>query len=405
MISVESLSVSFGSVGAIEDVSLAVERGECVGLVGPNGAGKTTLLNTINGLVEPTRGTVTVDGDDVDSLSARELAQRVATVPQETSLSFAFPVREVVAMGRTPYRSRFEQVTDTDREHTERAMARTDVAEFADRTIDEVSGGERQRVILARALCQNTQGLVLDEPTASLDINHQVRTLSLVREFVAEGRAVCCAIHDLSLAARFCDRLVLLADGRVLATGTPETVLTEENVEQAFDTDAVVTHHPITGATDVTAIEIGQERDARVHVLGGGRACARAITALSVAGFDVSAGPLSSTDTALTATEALGVEIVTTEPFAAVAANTIEEATELIRDADAVVTVGGTEAVGVSRALLDVAERVVVIEGDSNDPPEGVEYSHRAAIDDLIAVVESALDTEPRQVGPQAADD
>ena len=255
MISVEHLSVSFGGVQALSGVSLSVERGELVGIIGPNGAGKTTLLNAVNGLVEPSRGTVEVDGDDVDDLGARELARRVATVPQETSLSFAFPVREVVAMGRTPYRSRFERVSSADRVHTERAMERTDVARFADRTIDEISGGERQRVVLARALCQDTSTLLLDEPTASLDINHQIRTLSLVREFVAEGRAACCAIHDLSLAARFCDRLVLLADGRVLAAGAPEDVLTEENVERAFDTRAVVVRHPVTGAVDVTAVE------------------------------------------------------------------------------------------------------------------------------------------------------
>jgi iron complex transport system ATP-binding protein len=254
VISIEDLSVAFDDVQALDDVHLGVERGELLGLVGPNGAGKSTLLGTINGILDPTAGRVTVAGDDVTDLSARALARRVATVPQETSLSFAFPVREVVAMGRTPYRSRFERVSDADHEHTERAMARTDVARFADRAIDEVSGGERQRVVVARALCQNSDALLLDEPTASLDIDHQVRILSLVREFVAEGRAALCAIHDLSLAARFCDRLALVADGELLATGAPEDVLTESNVERAFGTDAAVTSHPVTGTPDVTAL-------------------------------------------------------------------------------------------------------------------------------------------------------
>jgi iron complex transport system ATP-binding protein len=254
VIAIENLSVAFGDVQALDDVNLAVERGEIVGLVGPNGAGKSTLLRTINGVLEPAADTVTIAGDDVTDLSARALARRVATVPQETSLSFSFPVREVVAMGRTPYRSRFERVSKSDREHTERAMARTDVARFADRAIDAVSGGERQRVVVARALCQDPAALLLDEPTASLDIDHQVRILSLVREFVAEGRAALCAIHDLSLAARFCDRLALVAEGKVLATGAPEDVLTESNVERAFGTDAAVTSHPVTGTPDVTAL-------------------------------------------------------------------------------------------------------------------------------------------------------
>ncbi|RJT01189.1 heme ABC transporter ATP-binding protein [Halococcus sp. IIIV-5B] len=260
MIEVRDLGVSYGEVNALSGVDLAVEPGEVVGLVGPNGAGKTTLLGAVNGLVTPTTGTVAVGGDDVTELSARALARRVATVPQQTDLSFSFPVREVVAMGRTPYRSRFERVTDEDRDHTRRAMERTDVARFADRRIDEVSGGERQRVVFARALCQNPDGLLLDEPTASLDINHQVRLLSLLRAFVAEGRAALCAIHDLSLAARFCDRLVLLAGGTVLASGSPEAVLTESNVERAFDTRVAVTRHPVTGTPDVTALADAADR-------------------------------------------------------------------------------------------------------------------------------------------------
>ncbi|HET7325297.1 MAG TPA: ATP-binding cassette domain-containing protein, partial [Halococcus sp.] len=215
MIRIQDLSVGFGDIEAVHDVNLRIENGEIVGLIGPNGAGKTTLLGAINGLIEPSKGTVKIDGDNVRKLSARELARRVATVPQETNLSFAFPVREVVAMGRTPYRSRFERVSETDCAHTERAMERTGVTRFADRSIEEISGGERQRVVLARALCQDSPALLLDEPTASLDINHQIRLLSLLTEFVSEGRAALCAIHDLSLAARFCDRLVLLADGEI----------------------------------------------------------------------------------------------------------------------------------------------------------------------------------------------
>jgi ABC-type cobalamin/Fe3+-siderophores transport system ATPase subunit len=200
------------------------------------------------------RGTkAAADLDPVSALSARETSRRVATVPQNTALSFAFPVREVVAMGRTPHRSRFERESAADRTAVERAMARTEVSQFADRSIEAVSGGERQRVVLARALAQDASVLALDEPTASLDVNHQVRTLSLIAELVADGRAAIAAIHDLDLAARYCDRLCLLAEGRVLDTGPPEAVLTEATLERAFDTRAAVVRHPATGAVDVTA--------------------------------------------------------------------------------------------------------------------------------------------------------
>jgi iron complex transport system ATP-binding protein len=399
VISIDGVSMSFGGVQALDDVSLTVERGELVGLVGPNGAGKSTLLGTINGILEPTAGTVTVGGDDIPTLSARALARRVATVPQETSLSFAFPVREVVAMGRTPYRSRFERVSETDREHTTQAMKRTDVARFADRTIDAVSGGERQRVVVARALCQDPAALLLDEPTASLDIDHQVRILSLVREFVAEGRAALCAIHDLSLAARFCDRLVLLADGEILAAGTPESVLTEEHIERAFDTDAVVTSHPVTGVPDVTATTDQPERNSHVHVLGGGPVAARVIATLAVAGFSVSAGVLPEGDAALETARAHDVETSTAEPFEPVDGVTRREVAESVRAADCTVLAGVD---GTNRALAESATQLVVVEtvvGES-----GFESAHVVSIEELLAGIEVRLDSEPRRMETPADD-
>jgi iron complex transport system ATP-binding protein len=401
VIAIQNLSVAFGDVQALDDVNLGVERGELVGLVGPNGAGKSTLLGAINGILEPTAGTVEVAGDDVTDLSARALARRVATVPQETSLSFSFPVREVVAMGRTPYRSRFERVSDADREHTERAMARTDVARFADRTIDEVSGGERQRVVVARALCQDPDTLLLDEPTASLDIDHQVRVLSLVREFVAEGRAALCAIHDLSLAARFCDRLVLLAEGELLAAGAPESVLAEEHVERAFETDAAVTTHPVTGTPDVTVTNSHADRDAHVHVLGGGRTASHAIATLAGAGFSVSAGVLPAGDGALETARAHGVETVTTNPFESVDGTTRRQVVESVRAADCTVLAGMDET---NRALAESATRLVVMEAVASEraPPFGT--ASVVSADAMLAGVEARLAGEPRLLETPADD-
>ncbi|WP_256684243.1 heme ABC transporter ATP-binding protein [Halococcus qingdaonensis] len=406
MIDVEDLSIAFGDVQALSDVNLTVDRGELVGLVGPNGAGKSTLLGTINGLLEPTAGRVTVDGDDVTELSARALARQVATVPQETSLSFAFPVRDVVAMGRTPYRSRFERVSPTDREHAERAMERTDVARFADRSIDAVSGGERQRVVVARALCQDPDALLLDEPTASLDIDHQVRILSLAREFVAEDRAALCAIHDLSLAARFCDRLALVADGELLATGTPESVLAEEHVEHAFGTEATVTNHPVTGTPDVTVTESRPDRDAHVHVLGGGHTASRAIAALATAGFSVSAGVLPDDDRALDTARAHDVDTVTAAPFAPVDGAVRREASQSVQAADCTVLAGTDET---NRALAEHARRLVVVreavgEAIVDERTTDIETARVTDIGELVTGVEARLDGEPRRLETPADD-
>jgi iron complex transport system ATP-binding protein len=254
LIAVQDLVVVRGGERVLDGVSLSVDRGELVGLVGPNGAGKTTLIAAVNGTLGVDGGAVELAGRDRRELSQREVARRVATVPQETNTAFEFPVESVVEMGRTAYVSRFGTTTEADREAVRRAMERAEVREFADRSVTTLSGGERQRVLFARALAAETPGLLLDEPTASLDINHQIRTLELVRTTVDEGKAALAAIHDLNLAARVCDRLVLLAGGTVRANGTPREVLSDDALADAFGVRAAVNDDPAVGSPMVTAL-------------------------------------------------------------------------------------------------------------------------------------------------------
>ncbi|QLG60494.1 heme ABC transporter ATP-binding protein [Halorarum salinum] len=258
MIRASDVRVDLGGEPVLEGVSVAVGSGELVGLVGPNGAGKTTLLRALNGTLAPDSGTVEVDGADVAGLSSREVARRVATVPQDTSVSFEFTVEGAVEMGRTPYVSRFGRTTREDREAVREAMDRAQVAEFADRSVTTLSGGERQRMLFARALAQGTPALLLDEPTASLDINHQLRTFRLVEDAVEGGKAALAAIHDLNLAARFCDRLVLIAGGEVRARGTPEAVLGDDALAAAFGVETALNHDPAVDAPLVTALSEGE---------------------------------------------------------------------------------------------------------------------------------------------------
>jgi len=254
VLAVDDLSVDLGGTEILSDVSMTAETGELVGLIGPNGAGKTTLLRAIRGSVQPTRGTVTVDGQRVDGLSAREIGRLVATVPQETQLSFSFSVEQAVAMGRNPHISRFGTASETDRKLVADAIAETELSTFRERPVTDLSGGERQRVLLARALAQDTPLLLLDEPTANLDINHAIKTLDLVRSTVDDGTAAVAAIHDLNHAARYCDRLVVLADGAIVAAGSPTSVLTEETLKQAFDARTVVSEDTTTESPRVTAL-------------------------------------------------------------------------------------------------------------------------------------------------------
>ncbi|MFC7080982.1 heme ABC transporter ATP-binding protein [Halorussus caseinilyticus] len=369
MIRLDNVTVELGGNPILDGVNTEIRDGRFVGLVGPNGAGKTTLLRAIHGVLKPNSGVVELDGDPVSALSSREASRRVAVVPQDTTLSFDFPVEEVVAMGRHPYRTRFSGPTgdDADRERVRAAMERTEVGHLADRSIAAVSGGERQRVLLARALAQDAPALLLDEPTASLDINHQVRTLELVRELVDDdGKTVVAAIHDLNLAAHYCDELRLLAGGGIRASGDPEAVLAEDHLEAAFDTRAVVSSHPVTGSTYVTALpERASDREGRVHVVGGGGTVSRLLYLLSAAGYEVSVGALNEGDSDLETARSLGLDAVTEEPFAPVGDAARREVESRVREADA--TVLGDVEVGAGnlanlRAAREADSMVVVEE-------------------------------------------
>jgi len=233
VIATENLSYAYGSRSILKGVSLAVETGEFVGLIGANGSGKTTLLRLLLGILRG-EGLVTLDGTPLQWLPRKEIATRATMVHQDTHVDFAFTAREIVAMGRTPYLGRFTPESAADREAIDSAMRKTETESFGPRLITELSGGERQRVHLARALAQQTKVILLDEPTANLDLTHQHDALRLVRDFARSGGAAIAAIHDLSLAARFCHRLVLLSQGQIVADGPPREVINEANVTKHF---------------------------------------------------------------------------------------------------------------------------------------------------------------------------
>jgi iron complex transport system ATP-binding protein len=216
-----------------------------VGLIGPNGAGKTTLIRALGGHIKPSAGSVALLGRPLTAYPPREIARLVAHVPQATAMDFAFTVREVVLMGRSPHLGRFQIEQPRDRRIADEAMQRVQIEGLAERLITTLSGGERQRVFIARALAQQPQVLLLDEPTANLDVKHQLDVLEMTAVLVHDGGlGVLAAIHDLDLAARFCDRLVLLHEGRVLADDTPGAVLTEGNLQAAFEVKAHVFRDP-----------------------------------------------------------------------------------------------------------------------------------------------------------------
>jgi iron complex transport system ATP-binding protein len=230
----KGLSFSYGDRPVLRDVDLALSAGEFVSLVGPNGAGKSTLLHTLLGLLQPSAGAVSVGGRPQREQTRRDIARQVAFVPQDIPTDFAFTVRELVAMGRTPHLGRFQPERRADIAAIDAALAATGLSSFEDRLVSELSGGERQRVHLARAIAQDTAALFLDEPTANLDVEHQLEVLTLVRRLVRGGKGALVAIHDLMLAARYSDRIVLLAEEHIVASGPPHVVITEAALAQFF---------------------------------------------------------------------------------------------------------------------------------------------------------------------------
>ena len=244
MLKIQSLSVSYGPRRVLHEVSLDVQSGEVVALIGPNGAGKSTMIRAVSGVI-PYTGHVRTNGDDLASLSPIQRARYIATVPQAVSLPPAYTVWETVLFGRTPHLGFLGQPSQKDEEIARQSLARVSALPFAERRVGELSGGEQQRILLARALCQSSPILLLDEPTAHLDLQYQVGILQLVQELAhRDNLAVLVALHDLNLAAHYADRMALMVAGKIKALGTPKDVLQADLIQEAYCLPVSVVKHP-----------------------------------------------------------------------------------------------------------------------------------------------------------------
>lgn len=244
MLKIQNLSVSYGSHRILHNISLDVQSGEVLALIGPNGAGKSTLIRAVSGVVRY-QGEVRTNGDNLASLSTIQRAKYIATVPQAVSLPPAYTVWETVLFGRTPHLGFLGQPSQKDQEIARQSLQRVSALPFAERRVGELSGGEQQRILLARALCQSTPILLLDEPTAHLDLQYQVGLLELVHELShRDNLAVLIALHDLNLAAHYADRIALMVAGNIKARGKPKDILQPELIQEAYCLPVRVVKHP-----------------------------------------------------------------------------------------------------------------------------------------------------------------
>jgi len=262
ILTAERLACGYDEQDVLRGVDLALWPGELLGVIGPNGSGKSTLLRALTGVLPLRGGEARLAGRRLQDWPSRARAQQVAVVPQATLPLFAFTVREMVEMGRHPYLGRFSGWGEEDRQAVEEALALTETIGLQERRVDQLSAGELQRVIIARALAQRPRVLLLDEPTAHLDVGHQLEIFELLTRLnQAQGLSVLCISHDLNLAAEYCHRLILLSEGRVFAEGHPAGVITEQNLRAVYGARVHVGPNPYSGQPQVTLSRTGSQRD------------------------------------------------------------------------------------------------------------------------------------------------
>lgn len=243
-----NLNWSYGQQKVLDNINIKIKKNCFCGLIGPNGSGKTTLIKNISRILVPEKNTVYIYGKDICLYSPKEFSKLAAYVPQNTNVEFKFSALDVVLMGRSPYLNRFESESMIDIDIAREAMLATNTWHLKDKSISRLSGGEKQRVVIARALCQNTQVIILDEPVSHLDLQHQIELMKLLRQLCNEGnKTVIMSIHDLNLASEFCDDIILMNRGKVFDCGKPENILDSKKIKQVYGIDVIIASNPVTG--------------------------------------------------------------------------------------------------------------------------------------------------------------
>ncbi|MFW6292726.1 MAG: ABC transporter ATP-binding protein [Spirochaetota bacterium] len=362
----EAVRYLIGAARLLDGVDVELRPGELVGLIGPNGAGKSTLLRTLIGYLRPTGGRVVLQGRPIASYSARDRAKRISYLSQYGPDQFPFPVVDVVEMGSYPVIGMGRAPGTGEREAALRALSYVGLEHLADRSFPSLSGGERQLVLFARVLVQESPIILLDEPTASLDIGHETTLLQMVRDLCEEGYSAIIALHNLNVAAEYCHRLVLMQDGRVRAEGPPDAVLTRDLVEESYHTAVHVGRNDSTGSIAVSPVPVGgAARGLRVHVIGGAGSGVNITRFLHRNGCGVTGGVAHELDSDARLWKALGIPFVQVPAFSSVGPDRLAEAAAMV-DA-AVITVLGAFPFGEGNAgNLELAARAkrLVILGD-----------------------------------------
>ncbi len=376
-INAKNLHAGYGMQEIVKSISCSFTPGTFTGIIGPNGSGKTTLLKAFSRVI-PSAGILELDGKAVSDYSPAELGMALGFVPQDEGRPFSYTVMQVVLMARYTRTSRFAALAPDDYSRCHRAVAETGVAHLADRSIQTLSGGEWQRVLIARALAQDTNVLLLDEPTSHLDLSHQSDILSLMRSLAGSGSTIIGVFHDLNLAALYCDRLIMIQHGQIVADGTPEQVLTPEKILQVYGADVITSCHPATGRPFLMPIKTtngngSSLKPLNVQVISGGGSGADLLHFLAGKGFSLSAGILATTDTDYLTAQALDISCIPVLPFSRIPADALEKLRGMLSHADCIILSAHPVGMGnlpVILALREVDPAQIIIH-----LPEGRDFS------------------------------
>ena len=377
-INVHQLDFSYGDRNILEDLNFEITSGSFITIIGPNGSGKSTLLKNLSANLIPKRGAVLLDREDIYRINKKTLARQLAVVPQDHSVDFEFSVIEAVLMGRMPHQSRFTGDDERDVAIARWAMELTGTWDLKDRYITTLSGGELQRVVVARALTQEPKVLLLDEPTSHLDIQYQYDLLELLRTLNrTKGLTIVAVLHDLNLAAQFSDQVRLLNRGKIMAYGPPVQVLTLQNIKEVYQIEAVISQNEITGRFNIIPLgkfknKSGEAKNNRVHLVCGGGKGAFLMDRLYQHGVDVSCGVLNVGDTDWHKARQLGLEVAEEAPFAPVSPKAVEVNRQLIEKSDLIVVlpvpIGNGNLVNLEEVLaaqVNLKKKVVIIEQEN----------------------------------------
>lgn len=372
-IKADKISFSYDREKILDELSLTIDKGRFVSIIGPNGSGKSTLLKNITAEFTPQKGAVLLEDRDIFKIKKKELAQKIAVVPQETGGNFAFSVLDTVLMGRMPHQKRFQTDSDRDLEIARWAMEITNIWHLQDRTIDELSGGEKQRVIVARALAQEPRVLLLDEPTSHLDIQHQLELLELLADLnQTRGLTVIAVLHDLNLAAQFSHEVIMLDNGRIMAWGPPEQVLTAQNIRKSYHIEVAITTNEITGRFNIIPLSKqkgsrGKAQGLKVHLVCGGGSGMYLMEQLYQSGFSVSCGVLNIGDSDWRKAKELKIGLSEEAPFSPISEKALIANKKLLARSDLIailpVPFGYGNLANLSQVVeaLDQEEKTVII--------------------------------------------